>query len=227
MIFTVKLDKKNNYFLDKTTGEIIEKYDSENKNLQLKLSSRIIDGSSIIQEYGGQIVVQESEDKYIIDDGYRNILIKAGYIVYRQYDIDRIEDFKLGNEIRSNLIDAVRASIMKVCNNCTIKSIGNETMIEISENGYAYIIRLDTISNIVNKNYKRKDNSLTYYPFEKSMDKYGTIYMSIFAQKLYNNDNDKYETANNIIRDLIKELGIEYHYTSVSIKGQVLYWPGL
>lgn len=232
MIFTVKLDKKNNYFLDKSTGEILDRYDPSNENIQLILKLKDltlkVDTSSIIQEYGGQIVVQYLDDKYIIDDGYQDILIKCGYIVYKNYDTERIDDISLGISTRNNIIDDIRSALLSLDIQTIIEANSNDTLVKIENNSYSYKIRFDTISNIVTKNYKRKDNSLTYYPFEKSMDKFGTIYVSIFAQKKSNiNSQSKFDIPNNIIQDLVKELGLEYHYVSLPIKGRVLYWQGL
>ena len=186
MIFTVKLDK-NNFFLDKITGEVLDRYDPNNENLQLnmKLKDSIlkVDFKSIIQEYGGQISVQYLDNKYIIDDGYQDTLIKCGYIVYRNYDNERIDDISVGNFIRDNIIDNIREKLQIIENDGSINVTGNETLLTIRNENYLYKFRFDTISNIVTKNYKRKDNSLIYYPFDKAMDKYGTIYVSIFAQK--------------------------------------------
>ena len=232
MIFTVKLDKKNNFFLDKETGEVLDRYDPTNRNLQLNLKQKDfvlkVDASSIIQEYGGQIVVQHGEDKYIIDDGFQDVLVKCGYIVYRNYDNERIDDISTGVLIRDSLVKKIRRAIISLSYDTEVGTSVNETLMKIKSENYLFKFRFDTVSNIVTKNYKRKDNNLTYYPFDKSMDKYGTMYVSIFAKKTKNgSDNDKFNIPSEVIKDLIKELGLEYHYVSLPIKGRVLYWQGL
>lgn len=230
MVYTVKLDK-NNYFLDKSTGNIVDRYDPTNKNLELILtlpdSILKVDASSIIQEYGGSIAIQHLDNKYIIDDGYQDIMIKCGYIVYKNYDHERINNITKGLEIRNKLIKDVRDALNKLAADKSLYSVftkGNETIMRIYTNNYCYKFRFDSISSIVTKNYARKDNGLTYYPFDKSKDKYGTIYVSIFAKKLEaSKDNNKYDTPNNIITELIKLLGLEYHFVSMPIKGRILF----
>ncbi len=231
MIFTVKLDK-DNYFLDKETGEIVESYDSSNKNLQLRLklndSILIVDNDSIIQEYGGQISVQHLDNKYIIDDGYQDVLVKCGYIVYKNYDTERITNVSYGVDLRESLLDKIKTTMETLYKDFEINTSANEVLLSTISGNYSYKFRFNTISDIVTKNYKRKDNSLTYYPFDKSMDKYGAIHVSIFVQKLGKGDDiNKYDIPNETIKNLVKELGLEYHYVALPIKGRVLYWPGL
>ena len=233
MIFTVKLDKKNNFFFDKETGETLDRYDPTNPNLQLHLKLKgywvDVDTSLIVQEYGGQIAFQHIDDKFIIDDGFQDILVKCGYIVYKNYDNERISDNSRGVLIRDSLINKIRRAIASLSYENEVKVSGNETLMEMKTNDYQFKFRFDTVSSIVTKNYRRKDNNLTYYPFDKTMDKYGTIYVSIFAKKIKNGcaENDKFNIPSEIIKDLVKELGLEYHYVSQPIKGRVLYWQGL
>ena len=92
MVKTVRLNKKENYLIDKN-GNILEKYDPNiPSDLIIKLDDSMlkVDSSNIKVEYGGQIVVQYNGDKFIIDDGYQNVLVKAGYIVYKDYDVNNM-----------------------------------------------------------------------------------------------------------------------------------------
>ena len=61
---------------------------------------------------------------------------------------------------------------------------------------FAMINANDLKNFIVNKNHIRKDNDLSFYPFDKSMDKYGTIYVSdrysLARYKEYRLFQDKY-----------------------------------
>ena len=230
MIYTVKLDE-NNYLLDKSTGKIVDKYDPKNKNLQLVLSldniDLTVDANSIVQEYGGNISVEYLGNKYIIDDGYQNTLVKCGYIVYKNYDVKRCE-YTEGVSTRNMIIDNIRTALLKLTDYAEISIVGNDTTVSIVNGNYSYKIIFSTVNSIVNRNYRRKDNNLTYYPFDKSMDKYGTIHVSIFAQKLSDSDNnDQYSYPMDMISDLIKLLGWSYHYISMPIKGRLVYWEGL
>lgn len=243
MISTVRLDN-NNYIIDKSTGEIIDRYDPANKNVELHLtlpeSILVVDGENIVQEYGGNIIVQYNDDRYIIDDGFANTLIKCGYIVYKDYDVEHKVSPSVGKTLRNSIIESIRELLPGLAKKYNIKGSdlsklvtceGNESIVYIGNESdhFTYMIKFNTVNFIVNKNHIRKDNSLSFYPFDKSMDKYGTIYLSVFAQKNFNkfNDPDKYSIPDAFIRDLVSQLGIDYHYISLPIKSRVIYWNGL
>ena len=235
MVKTVRLNKKENYLIDKN-GNILEKYDPNiPSDLIIKLDDSMlkVDSSNIKVEYGGQIVVQYNGDKFIIDDGYQNVLVKAGYIVYKDYDVNNIFDHHEGKKLRMNILNDIEFNLSK------IKTMGKEDIhkeiyfkrsldemeLIIEENHYQYTINITTVDNIVLKNKNRKDNSLAFYPFSKNMDKYGTVYISIFAQKISKTKeaNEKHRTSHSYITVLINSLGADYHYISQQIKRRLLY----
>lgn len=243
MIKTIKLGQ-DNYITDRLTGNILEKYNPDNKNIELtiKLPNSIlkVDGSNIKQQYGGNIVVQYGDDRFIIDDGYQTTLIKAGYIVYKNYDdgnkiIDKFE----GVNIREMILDNIRKILLILSEKYNANNISfayesknsNESIVTIGndKDHFSYIIKFNTVNFIVNKNHIRKENSLPFYPFDKNMDKYGTIYVSVYAKKNFKvvNDPDKYTLPDSIIRDLVYNLGEDFHYCSLPIKNRIIYWPGL
>ena len=84
MIKTIKLDGKDNYLFDTNTGDIVYRYDDD-KDLQLVLtlddSVLNISKKKISRQFDGQIIVQHNDDRYIIDDGYYNTLIKSKNMV--------------------------------------------------------------------------------------------------------------------------------------------------
>jgi hypothetical protein len=245
MINTIKLDGQNSYFYNSITEEIIDKYDPDNKDLELVLTLRdssklYVEHDSICKIYGGQIIVQYNDDRFIIDDGYRNTLIKSGYIIYKDYDNNNVYDKDKGIELSKNILAAVTDAMKKTIedekeyDNCVIYTLDDSAeqqygiVIENHILGYKYTVRINTVDEIVVKNLRRKDNSLSFYPFDKKMDKYGTLYMSIFAEKINNNTvKNKFAYADLIIKDLIMILGTDYHYTSLPIKNQILYCPEL
>ena len=105
MVKTIKLDGRNNYLFDPESDEIISKYSSDLKKkyphfkLRLTLPDQSIltvNGDNITEEYGGDIIVQYNNDKFIIDDGYQPVLLKAGYMIYQNYDIDKLYDKSTG-----------------------------------------------------------------------------------------------------------------------------------
>lgn len=246
MIKTVKLDGRRAYFYDKNTGEIIYKYDENNENLKLIIhledSALDIDNKIITRQYDGQIIVQFNDDRYIIDDGYNNTLIKAGYIVYDKYDeinIDPIEK-EYGLALREKVIQDIRT----VLQHQETEDLGykyndidynhSKTTLTIkADDDYTYTIIIDTVNNIVNRNQSRKENSLTYYPFNKDMDRYGTMYLAIFCQKNHHIENNtpkkKYIISDKFIVNLISELNniTNYHYVSCRVNRRVVYCKGM
>ena len=96
----IKIDGINNFFLD-IDNKCILKYD---KKIVESLSLKLEDGSLLtvdkdrIKFENGQVVFEFNNDKYIVDDGYQDLLIRAGYIVMDDYDVENIEDKDFGAE---------------------------------------------------------------------------------------------------------------------------------
>lgn len=232
MIKTVKLDKKDNYLLDSSTGEKLERYDPNNPNILLVLTldhSILNVDANKIQTSFGNIVVQHNEDKYIIDDGYQNILIKAGYVIFDNYDEKNCWDKVAGDIMRYRLLNDVYDAFMSesVLENAWGTYHGYDIITH--DDNFRYTIDIDTVNGIVAKNHKRKENSLPFFPFKKSMDKYGTVYVSIYAQKIrkipQEAGNDKYRFAEDTINKLIKKLGDDLHkFYPMPITKRVIYW---
>lgn len=237
MVKTVKLDK-NNYFYDVLEDKIVKRYDPNNEYLQLVLtldnnSSLIVENSKIKQEYGGQIVVQHNDDKYIINDGFRCELIKAGYIVYKNYDEIREYNKAKGIARRGKIIDEIRKVIKSdgyFDETMTYSVSGNETKVSFETRDFSYIFVIDTINNIVNKNQQRKTNALAFYPFNKDMDKYGALYLCIFAQKKPDHGTpiqDKYDVSDKFVEYIVNKLGIDYHFVRQNTKSRLIYCKGI
>lgn len=245
MIKTIKIDGKENYFVNRETDEKELKYDSD-KNLQLVLkldgSTLKVDSEKISKLVDGQIVVQHNNDRYIIDDGYYNTLIKAGYIIFDKYDQFNInpDDKEFGLELRSRIIKSIR-EILFILNRKYNSAIdtgeimldisGNKTTFKVYTEYYKYTFIVDTINNMVNKNQDRKENSLPYYPFKKSMDRYGTVYLSVFCEKIKETPETesvrkKYVLPDNIIKEIISELNKtdNYHYNANQVKRKLVFF---
>lgn len=248
MIKTVRLDGRRAYFCNKNTGEIIYKYDENNKDLKLVInlddSVLEINQDKIGRQYDGQIIVQHNDDRYIVDDGYNNTLVKAGYIVYDNYDEINIdasdpEQLKFGLSLREDIYHSILEALgddnlIKDFKYIDLEYIGHQTVFKIkNDDDYTYTIIIDTVNNIVNRNQRRKENSLTYYPFAKNMDRYGTMYLSIFCQKNHHIENNtprkKYIIPDNFIIKLIQKLNekSKYHYVSCRVNRKVVYCRGM
>lgn len=239
MIRLVKLDKKENYLIDSITNKIIDKYDPYNPDLklviQLEDSVLTVDADKIKIEYGNQIVVDYNDERFIIDDGYQDILIKAGYVIYKNYDKENIFNKEEGINVRSDIMDDLKRSIKYLYTNRIIDECeqlkNTEFVFHTIDGNYQYTIIIDTVNSIVSKNQERKDNSLPFYPFLKSMDKYGTVYISIFAKKISKVDNEesniKFKKADDIVKEIIKNLGSDYHFSGQKIKRRLIRTPGI
>lgn len=241
MIKNIYVDGKKHYFVDVSNGNKYDKYDPDNKNLgiHLELDDSILDADpeNIKQTYGGLLIVQYGFDRFVIDDGYQNNLVKAGYIVYKTYDQNHIIDQGEGVKIREKIMNDVRDAFKEYSNKHTESSImintnlGNalETEMIINNNDCSITVNADIISGIVIKNKRRKDNSLPFYAFDKSIDKYGSVYMSIFVKKNTKNADDipPIVKANEINKEILDLLGMDYHFNSQIVKKSVLYYKDL
>lgn len=237
MTKTIKLDNNTNYLVDKSTNTLVPKYDPNNKDLELVIqlddSTLIVSADKILTEYGDQVVVRYNDDLFIIDDGYQPTLTKAGYIVFQNYDsemvLDKFQGQTILDEINRKAEDAIMTIIERTQEYSYIDDNIQTNSYEFNHNGFKYTVRIDSVTKIVSKNQLRKDNSLPFYPFDKRMDKYGTIYCSIFAQKIDPEANlqEKYEVANNFIKNLLVEMGSEYHFIPQAIKRRIIMAKGL
>ena len=245
MIKIIKMDNKQNYFIDKNTHEKIEKYDPDIESLalvtRLEDGSRLnVESSQIHQQYGGSIYFDYLEDRYLIDDNYQDILIRAGYVVLNDYDRKQENNKSIGLEIRNLLMQKIKNATYKIDTSDYDEYVTklpniNEVKIVFEKEGYKFTIFFNTVNNIVNKNQQRKLNQLPFYPFSKDMDKYGTVYISIFCQKMEVGEfgNVKYEIAEKFISDFIRILSKEddsndqFHYVPLMVKKRIINSEGL
>lgn len=269
MIKTIKTCVNGESFLfDKNTNTRIMKFDPYNENIQLVAkmedgSILQVDNKEIELNYGGLITFNYKDDMYIIDDGYQNLLIRSGYIVMNDFDSKQIMHKQVGLEIRSEFINVVKSAIDKLfpgsleINPDTVNITEQENQqikITFEKDIFDFTVVIDTINNIVAKNQQRKINGLAFYPFEKCMDKYGTLFITIFAKvkdsyEIYNDNEDvlknKYQISESILTILIDELnnmnvdiigkinetetGIssKFRYQRIIVKKRINYWEGI
>jgi len=140
---------------------------------------------------------------FVIDDGYRNSMIRAGYFVYKNYDEQKIIDRDEGNKIHDNILSIIRYGIEKAFPEIMTKY--DSDIYELDEDGYRFTIGIYSNIDIVKKNQERKINGLQFYPFDKRMDNYGTLYITIYCQRLEENNKNK----NTVIADYILKNIIE------------------
>lgn len=130
---------------------------------------------------GGQIYFRDGENKVIIDDGYRNKMIMAGYLYLNLKDEDIIEtEYR-----RQHLIEAL--SDLSLYENYKIQSNTSDSNgFEITLQAAGYMITVDIISinKLVSTNLRRCGNKLPMYPTQRGMSKHSALYFKIYAQKM-------------------------------------------
>lgn len=227
----IKLDS-NNKFIDKVSGREVKKYDPSNENLVFiykpDTNTEIrIEHGNIQYKYGEAMSFNIDEKNYIIDDGYRDILIKCGYIIKNAPSSNGIE---VRNGLMNEIYETIQSNI-KETGIISMEGNDNHSSIVFDTTDYTFSVYFNTISGIVNKNEKRRNNNLSIYPYDKTVDKYSSAYISIFAQKKEQGDDisgsKKYILADGFVTKLIKLLGNNYSFKSLSIKKRVYNWEGI
>ena len=220
MVKIIKLGEMN-YFINNKTGEKMDNYDSLDSDLYLgSLTSSEYDHVQIpakdIYIKRNNIYFNFKGCKYIVDDGKCDYLIRAGYFILNDGDKYIIEDRNIGFMYREAIFKTIFNAIvhrMAKYNfeegfECT-RTINKVTMI-FKKEGYKFTIEFNTINSIVNRNQKRKKLNLGYYPYIKNMDKFSTIYLSMFCTNINSNSyGEKYDIADQFIEKLKEEIDNE------------------
>ena len=172
------------------------------------------------------IVAKDNNSTYIIDDGYRNSMIRAGYLVFKDYDQIHINDKVEGNIIHENLIESITTALSsyngEVLSYTENSSFGTSEAFYINKDGYKFTITIYDNINIVKINEERKINGLQFYPFDKNMDNYGTVYISIHCIKIDETESKNTVVADSILKHIIDNTE-DIKYVSMEIK-QPLYF---
>lgn len=239
----IKINNTNK-MINSVTNEVIKKYDPNNKDLVLIIempdgSELKVNNSQIRIQYGGQITFDYLDEKYIVDDGYRDVLCKAGYIIMDYYNTMHCNDCNDGLAIRNELMQHILDTLKVVLDSqkaTIVDSNLNHIKLIFSNDAYNFTIGFDTINSIVTKNQERSKNNLPFYPFDKNMDKFGTAYFSFFAEKKEGADpqgNRKFEIAEAFFNKFILFLNEfdntthTYRINSLPIKKRVVNWEGI
>lgn len=245
MINIIKIDAENNYFLD-GSDNIITRYSEDIKSLVINIDGSILTvEKSQINLINGQIIVDLGNDRYIIDDGFQNSLIRTGYIVYHDYDEKMITDKQFGTKLRSKILneafEAAKAMYYDEDENYPIEKLDVEktnfssTQVTFVFGNYKYIATIESLNSIVTKNKQRKFDKLPFYPYVKDMDKFGTVYLSIFCEKIEDKEDtpEKYRNAEKFIEKLLENLnklhekGTTYKFKHVEVKRKLCYVKGV
>ena len=173
----------------------------------------------------------ENGSTYVIDDGYRNSMIRAGYMVYKNYDEIQCTDKAEGNVIHEKLLDYISNAILDYDGDVKVFGYTDSAPFEyadtyyLEKSGYRFTIKLYNNFQIVKINQDRKINGLQFYPFDKNMDNYGTLYVSIYCQKIKETDIKNTTISDGILKHIIDSTE-DIKFVSMDIKQPLYYSIG-
>ena len=177
------------------------------------------------KSYGG-IIVSTDDSNLIVDDGFINKLYKAGYVVYKNYDKER-SDFtsQFTNEMYTKFINALYEAADESPTHAPCWGPVDEIYLENEFDKITF--RINRVTDIVEMNKKRKDNALTFYPFNKDMDRNATLYLSVFYKRKKEGASYSASRINYIIKKALFKLGSDYHFSSMPVRGIIAKWDGI
>lgn len=167
----------NNYFINED-GSLSMQYDPYFNNCFILYDgdeARVkIEIDKIFIQPGGQIVFKYNGNKYIIDDGYRDKLVMAGYI-------DSGISYEEGNS------NKIKNALLKSFTTLKFENIefGNDSisMTNHTKIGYDIVLYIESINKMISKNIKRSELKLPMYPTERGFDKYSSFYFRVYGKK--------------------------------------------
>ena len=87
--------------------------------------------------------------------------------------------------------------------NYKINKRGSNITLEMELSNKSIKVNFDTINSIVSKNKDRKINKKQFLPFDKDMDKYNSIYVSVETDSI---DEDTYIKIDRILEKIMERL---------------------
>lgn len=237
-------------FVD-SQNNIVPKYDEFNDDLSLVFEDEdkqmIVPADQIDLDQCGNIFFELDDTKYIIDDGYRNMLVKAGYIIADEYDKDKFNDIT-GTEdllgiIRTDFCNALE-SIEKYYDDGQLV-LGDDgqmktkkDLYDISRSDHSFSITTRgwkenlvacPISKVIDVNIERKINSQSYYPYDNTIDKYSALFIAVYGEKQREDaeSSARFKIPESIIRQILKVMNenqkeINYIFKCIEVRRKVI-----
>lgn len=210
------------YFVNKDGSKpACQKFDGKHKLLvQFDDSTLEVPEEKISEGYGNIISFQYNDTNYIVDDGYRNSLVRSGYFISKDYGVNKSRltlPVQKCEQINRDLIAELKYVL--------------ENDYEVHTFGYKITVNLFSISQLVNCNQRRKHNNLAFYPFESKLDKWMNIYYAVYLEReeVRSARKDALDEADKIIGKLQKywELKDKGNYVlPMIIKKKVVFLEG-
>ena len=179
----------------------------------------------LTRTYGG-LIVSTDDSNLLVDDPYITKLYKAGYIVFKNYDKER-SDF--GSDFTDDMYQTYSNALYEAADTSSshAPAWGGANEIWLENESDFIIFRLNRVIDIVEMNKKRKDNDLTFYPFNKDMDKNATLYLSVFFKRKKKDASYPKAVVDAIIKESLITMGADYHFSSMPVRGMVAKWDGI
>lgn len=154
-------------------------------------------------------------------------IIKTGYISRNHYT-DRFQfNSEIGVKERQMILEMLETSLKELSYNDYVLSHqivkrGNNLTLEIRMINQVLRLNFDTINSIVTRNKDRKINQKSFLPYDKGMDKYNSIYVSVEANNV---NDDTYDTADEILSQIMGNMNLLedlYYFKSMIIKDPIV-----
>ena len=150
-------------------------------------------------------------------------IIKCGYLFDKNYQLELQLDVEVGMIERKILIKTVEEALFRVLKeyNGSVIERGNNLTLQLILDDQELLINVDTVNSLVTQNKDRKINNKSYLPFDKNMDKFNSVYVSVATDNI---TDDSYEIADTVLAkivSLINEPEDKFIYKSLVVKSPI------
>jgi hypothetical protein len=228
-------------------GKKLEKYDPDNPDLCFIYEDSnkqiTVPAEYIKLDTSGMITFNNRDVKYIIDDGYRDTLVKVGYILADNYDESCLDDIILAEELQDRIkrqysraleyiekfyddgqiiLDEYGAPKTKTD---VYKIRRTDHTFSITLRGWKENIVACPISKVIEVNVDRKNSNQPFYPYDKDVNKYGALFLVVYAEKQKEGADcyARHMIPEGIIKNILKSMndntdGISYKFNSIDTR---------
>lgn len=149
-------------------------------------------------------------------------IVKVGYIFNKKYQYNFQYNTEIGLKERRSLMEKLENCFADVQQKDTdilhVEKVnrGNNLSLLLQFPDQNIQIDFDTINSIVGRNKDRKISGKQFYPYDKSMDKYNSVYVVAYSNNV---TEDTHEIVNRILARLLSEMNLydnKFEYKSMN-----------
>lgn len=160
------------------------------------------------------------------DTTHTKQMIKAGYVYKNEYTGRYQFNAEIGVKERQSIIGEIEKSLnliyLEEALHTDILRRGNNLTYEIELLDQTLCVNFDTINSIVTQNKDRKIMSLPFYPYDKTMDKYNSIYVSLVTNHRTDDTVDLFEQVLGRVMTDLNLYEFKYGYKSLPIGAPIV-----